>query len=270
MSEDKPTTPYRGRLAPTPSGYLHEGHILTFRTAWERARGYEGKLIFRMDDLDPNRCTTAYVSACIEDMRGMGLDWDEGPDLGGSSAPYEQSKRSSFYIDAMKKLYQLGLIYPCRKSRKEIRAHGLVDATGNEYLYPESFRSPNTYTTNSEFPGTINWRFLAHAGKKVEFLDAKKAGQSFLVGKDLSDFLVWRKDGFAAYELATVVDDYLMGITEIVRGEDLLLSSARQCLLFDALGWGRPSFYHCKLLLGSDGQKLSKSRHSLPRLFSAS
>jgi len=180
MSEDKPTTPYRGRLAPTPSGYLHEGHILTFRTAWERARENEGKLLFRMDDLDPNRCTAAYASACIEDMRGMGLDWDEGPDLGGASAPYEQSKRSSFYVDAMKKLYQLGLIYPCKKSRKDIRAHGLLDTTGNEYLYPESFRSSNTDIKNSEFPEMINWRFLTQAGKKVEFLDAKKAGQSSL------------------------------------------------------------------------------------------
>jgi glutamyl-tRNA synthetase len=200
----------------------------------------------------------------------MGLDWDEGPDLGGPSAPYEQSKRSSFYIDAMKRLYQLGLIYPCKKSRKDIRAHGLVDATGNEYLYPESFRSSRTDIKNSKFPGMINWRFLTQAGKKVEFLDAKKAGQSFLVGKDLSDFLVWRKDGLVAYELATVVDDYLMGITEVVRGEDLLVSSARQCLLFDALGWKRPSFYHCKLLLDSDGNKLSKSTRSLPRLFSSS
>ena len=270
MSEDKPTTPYRGRLAPTPSGYLHEGHIFTFRTAWERARENEGKLLFRMDDLDPDRCTAVYASACIKDMRGMGLDWDEGPSLGGPSAPYEQSKRSLFYIDAMKKLYHLGLIYPCRKSRKDIRAHGFLDTTGNEYLYPESFRSSNTDITNAEFPGTINWRFLTNVGQKVGFLDAKKAGQSFLVGKDLSDFLVWRKDGVVAYELATVVDDYLMGITEVVRGEDLLLSSARQCLLFDAFGWKRPSFYHCKLLLGSDGKKLSKSTRSLPRLFSPS
>jgi glutamyl-tRNA synthetase len=270
MSEDKPTTPYRGRLAPTPSGYLHEGHIFTFRTAWERARENKGKLLFRMDDLDPNRCTAAYATACIEDMRGMGLDWDEGPYLSGPSAPYEQSKRSSFYIDAMKKLYQQGLIYPCSKSRKDIRAHGLLDTTGNEYLYPESFRSPNTNVINSEFPGTTNWRFLTYAGKKVEFLDAKKAGQSFLVGKDLSDFLVWRKGGFAAYELATVVDDYFMGITEVVRGEDLLLSSARQCLLFDALSWKRPSFYHCEILLDADGNKLSKSARTLPRLFSTS
>ena len=101
-------------------------------------------------------------------------------------------------------------------------------------------------------------------------MDIKKAEQSFTIGTDLSDFLVWRKDGVAAYELATVVDDYFMEITEVVRGEDLLVSSARQCLLFDALGWGRPSFYHCKLLIGEDGEKLSKTSRSLPRLFSRS
>src|SRR5210317_963583 len=108
MSEDKPTTPYRGRLAPTPSGYLHEGHILTFRTAWERARAYEGKLLFRMDDLDPNRCTAAYASACIEDMQGMGLDWDEGPDLGGPLGPYQQSRRTELYLNVLRTLHEVG------------------------------------------------------------------------------------------------------------------------------------------------------------------
>ena len=101
-------------------------------------------------------------------------------------------------------------------------------------------------------------------------MDIEKAEQSFLVGADLSDFLVWRKDGVASYELATVVDDYHMKITEVVRGEDLLVSSARQCLLFDALEWERPSFYHCDLMFGEDGKKLSKSTRSLPRLFSNS
>ena len=101
----------------------------------------------------------------------------------------------------------------------------------------------------------------------MKFTDAQNGEQSFRVGQDFSDFLVWRKDGYAAYELATVVDDYHMEITEVVRGDDLLISSARQCLLFDALGWERPSFYHCKLLIGLDGQKLSKSSRSLPRLF---
>ena len=270
MSEENPKQSYRGRLAPTPSGYLHQGHISTFRTVWNRARELDGTLIFRMDDLDPARCTQEYANACLDDMRGMGLDWDEGPDIGGSYGPYEQNKRESFYFDALRKLFELDLIYPCEKSRKEIKAFGLLDSTGSEYLFPESFRPASESLGKIDFPTNTNWRFRTHWGEWVGFTDIKKARQSFRVGTDLSDFLVWRKDGVASYELATVVDDYVMKITEVVRGEDLLLSSARQCLLFDALGWSRPDFYHCELLLGEDGKKLSKSTRSLPRLFSGS
>jgi glutamyl-tRNA synthetase len=270
MSEDKAKPPYRGRLAPTPSGFLHEGHVRTFRTAWQRSRSNKGKLVFRMDDLDPARCTTQYAQACIEDIRGMGLDWDEGPDVGGPFAPYNQSTRGDLYLGALKALYERDLIYPCKKSRKEIRAAGILDSIGKEYLYPEYFRLDYNEKLPDDFPGEYNWRFRTNWGERVGFADIKKAEQSFLVGKDLSDFLVWRKDGVAAYELATVVDDHLMQITEVVRGEDLLVSSARQCLLFDALGWVRPTFYHCELLLDADGNKLSKSARILTRLFSAS
>jgi glutamyl-tRNA synthetase len=270
MSEDKANNCYRGRLAPTPSGFLHKGHIQTFRKAWERARDVQGSLVLRIDDLDSARCTSEYNDACIQDMKEMGLEWDEGPDVGGSHGPYAQSKRGSFYFDALKKLYKLDLIYPCQKSRKEIQTYGLLDSMGSEYLFPESFRPNSVDLDKIDFPGNTNWRFRTNWGQRVEFMDRKKAEQSFLLGADLSDFLVWRKDGVASYELATVVDDYVMKITEVVRGEDLLLSSARQYLLFDALGWSRPDFYHCGLLLGEDGKKLSKSTRSLPRLFSHS
>ncbi len=267
MSEEKPKEPYRGRLAPTPSGFLHAGHVRTFRTAWERARERMGKVVFRMDDLDSSRCTSEFADACMQDIRGMGLDWDEGPDIGGDFAPYEQSKRSFFYEQALRVLFDLGHIYPCTKSRKEIHASGLLDRSETEHLYPEFLRPKSSDIEIRTFPGKVNWRFRTNWGGRVEFTDIKKAEQSFLVGADLSDFLVWRKDGFAAYELATVVDDHHMKITEVVRGEDLLVSSARQCLIYDAFGWDRPSFYHCELLLGEDGKKLSKSTRCLPRLF---
>ena len=270
MSEDNPEQGYRGRLAPTPSGYLHEGHIQTFRISWMRAADNNGELIFRMDDLDPNRCISEYKTACVEDMKKMGLDWQEGPDVGGGYGPYEQSKRADFYKGMLKKLFEMGCIYPCTKTRKEIRSAGLLDSFGLEFLYPESFRSLDADDSNQDFRFDINWRFRTNWGDRVRFLDIKKAEQSFLIGSDLSDFLVWRKEGVASYELATVVDDYFMRITEIVRGDDLLLSSARQCLLFDAFGWDRPAFYHCDLLLGEDGKKLSKSTRLLPRLFSSS
>ena len=270
MSEEKAKQAYRGRLAPTPSGFLHQGHVHTFHTAWDRARSAGGTLVFRMDDLDSTRCTEEYVQACIEDILGMGLDWDEGPDVGGSFGPYEQSKRSDLYAKTLEMLYEKGFIYPCNKTRKDIHSAEVLASSGNEYLFPENFRTEITVDRIDHFPGNTNWRFRTNWGDQVGFADIKKAEQSFLVGADLSDFLVWRKDGVASYELATVVDDYHMKITEVVRGEDLLVSSARQCLLFDALEWKRPSFYHCDLMFGEDGKKLSKSTRSLPRLFSNS
>ena len=270
MSEEKAKQAYRGRLAPTPSGFLHQGHVRTFRTAWDRARSVGGTLVFRMDDLDPARCTEEYAQACIEDMQGMGLDWDEGPDKGGPFGSYNQSRRAELYLNALRTLLEMGCIYRCLKTRREISAAGILDTSGKEYLYPDYFRPDYTGKLPKDFPGECNWRFRTDWGDQVGFTDIKKAEQSFLVGKDLSDFLVWRKDGEVAYELATVVDDHLMQITEVVRGEDLLVSSARQCLLFDTLGWVRPTFYHCELLLGEGGKKLSKSTRSLPRLFSGS
>ena len=270
MSEEKAKQAYRGRLAPTPSGFLHQGHVRTFRTAWDRTRSCGGTLVFRMDDLDSARCTEEFAEACIEDMQGMDLDWDEGPDKGGPYGPYNQSRRTELYLNALRTLHEMGCIYPCLKTRREISAAGILDSSGKEYLYPEYFRTDYTEKLPDDFPGEYNWRFRTNWGDQVGFTDIKKAEQSFLVGKDLSDFLVWRKDGVAAYELATVVDDHLMQITEVVRGEDLLVSSARQCLLWDALGWVRPTFYHCELMRDADGNKLSKSARTLPRLFSAS
>ncbi len=269
MSEDKPRDSYRGRLAPTPSGFLHEGHVRTFRTAWNRAREFGGSLIFRLDDLDLDRCKQEFIEACFEDMRGMKLDWDEGPDIGGEVGPYRQSQRSEFYLEALTRLLQLGLIYPCKRSRTEIRSFSMLSRSGEEFLFPKEFRPKKEDFCKTRISTSINWRFRTDWGKEIKFKDEKKAEQTFLLGTDLSDFLVWRQDGVAAYELATVVDDHYMNITEIVRGEDLLASSARQCLLFDALGWERPFFYHCDLLRGEDGKKLSKSSRCLPRLFSA-
>jgi len=270
MSEDKANNCYRGRLAPTPSGFLHQGHIQTFRQAWERARHAKGKLVFRMDDLDQARCTQDYYDACMEDMKGMGLDWDEGPDIGGSFGPYVQSVRKEKYLKFVQKLFKEGLIYPCTRSRKEVREHGLLSACKNEYLYPESFRPSKKSWNQTPFSPAVNWRFCTAWGEQVLLEDKRLGEKSFVVGENFSDFLVWRKEGTASYELATVVDDILMRITEVVRGEDLLVSSARQSLLFNAFKHTTPGFYHCELVKGVDGKKLSKSSRSLPRLFSLS
>ena len=261
---------YRGRIAPTPSGFLHKGHARTFRIAWQRARDSKGKLVFRMDDLDKKRCSEEYKVACLADCKGIGLDWDEGPDIGGIYGPYNQSERSSTYLEVLKELKKRGCIYPCEKSRSEIRAERLISTRG-EFLFPSSLRpSLNHSKEVPDFPGNVNWRFRVAQRTEVKISDQRSGLRLFREGVDFSDFLVWRKDGLAAYELATVADDHHMEISEIVRGEDLEVSSARQCMVYDAMGWDRPKFYHCRLITGPDGKKLSKSTRSLPRLFSTS
>jgi glutamyl-tRNA synthetase len=268
MSEDKEQKSYRGRIAPTPTGYLHEGHARTFQIAWGRARDRKGKIIFRNDDLDQTRSRKEFTSAAMEDLRAMGIDWDEGPDCGGEFGPYNQSERAEKYVSILLKLANNGLVYPCTKSRKEIQSFGMKAKDGNEYLFPQELRPRGKKFTNDQVSLLSNWRFRTQWSEKVSFWDGRKGEQTFEVGKDFSDFLVWRKDGIASYELATVVDDHLMEITEIIRGEDLLISSARQSLLFGLLKYQRPKFYHCELLLDEKGRKLSKSERNLSRLFS--
>ena len=267
MSEDKEKKVYRGRIAPTPSGYLHEGHAKTFKIAWTRARMEGGTIVYRNDDLDRSRCKKIYLKSAMEDLRKLKIDWDEGPDIGGEFGPYNQSERGKLYREAILKLAKQGFIYPCMKSRKEIQNFGLKSKSGEEYLFPEKFRGGNREYEENEICWNVSWRFRTDWGKTVNFYDQRLGNQIFETGIHFSDFLVWRKDGTASYELATVIDDIHMSITEIVRGEDLLISSARQNLLFDAFGSKRPSFYHCKLMLDSEGNKLSKSTRTLPSLF---
>ena len=267
MSEDKQQKTYRGRIAPTPSGYLHEGHASTFKIAWRRARERDGCVIYRNDDLDKMRCSEEFSRAAMDDLEGLKINWDEGPDCGGKYGPYNQSERAEKYVSTLLKLANNGLVYPCAKSRKEIQSFEIKAKVGNEYLFPLELRPIQKHYEKAEVDLNTNWRFRTQWDEKVSFVDGRKGKQTFEVGKDFADFLVWRKDGFASYELATVVDDHLMEISEIVRGEDLLVSSARQCVLFAALNWAPPQFYHCELVLDQKGRKLSKSQRNLPRLF---
>ena len=264
MGEDKQT--YRGRIAPTPSGYLHEGHLQTFGTVWTRARDAGGVVVFRNDDLDPHRCRPSFAEAAMQDLRALGLDWDEGPDLGGPFGPYDQSARHPIYLTAWRRLKEIGAIYPCSRSRREISEAGSLSLDGEEHLFPVAFRPPCGTGSECEEPGPINWRFRVPVSQVLRFEDENLGPQSFEVGRDLSDFLVWRKDGVPAYELATVVDEEKMQITEVVRGTDLLTSTARQILVFQALSWKPPRFFHCPLVFDEEGRKLSKSgRLSLGR-----
>ena len=200
----------------------------------------------------------------MDDLKLCGLNWDEGPDIGGQFAPYNQSQRLDWYKTVWKSLKETGFIYPCNKSRKDVQnALSAPHDNGSETIFPIELRPSNISLDDYKTPGETNWRFKVPDGEEISFLDNNFGNQSFTSGKDFGDFLVWRKDGFPSYELAVVADDHAMNITEVVRGKDLLLSTARQILLYKALGWEIPDFYHCELLTDENGQRLAKRHKSL-------
>jgi glutamyl-tRNA synthetase len=254
--------PYHGRLAPTPTGYLHLGHARTFWTAQERARASGGTLILRNDDLDGARCKPEFVRAMLEDLRWFGFAWQEGPDIGGKFAPYNQSERFSFYRTALEKLRAGGFIYPCDCSRRDIQSAPRAPhaADDEEPIYPGTCRGK---TPESIGGAKFSWRFRVPDGEAVTFRDENLGEQSFIAGKDFGDFVVWRNDDVPAYQLACVADDAGMEITEVVRGADLLLSTARQILIYRGLGLKTPAFFHCALMLDENGQRLAKRNEAL-------
>lgn len=257
---------YRGRLAPSPTGLLHLGHARTFWTAFQRAQQASGVLVMRNEDLDPQRSKTEYATAMVEDLRWLGIWWQEGPDIGGPYAPYIQSRRRKFYLEAWKKLIQTGYVYPCRCSRKDLaRSAQAPHDEDDEPIYPGTCR-PHPGTTPSEppeSPAGLNWRFRVPESTEIAFKDGYFDTKSYVSGRDFGDFLVWRRDDVPAYQLAVVVDDAAMRITEVVRGADLLRSTARQILIYQALGLEPPAWYHCPLMLDQQGQRLAKRHDAL-------
>jgi glutamyl/glutaminyl-tRNA synthetase len=293
------TTSYRGRLAPSPTGYFHIGHASTFHRAWQRARDGKGLLVLRMEDLDLDRSRPEYAQAALDDLHWLGIDWDEGPDLGGPYAPYEQSLRADVYRVARQKLRERGFIYPCRCSRKDLAAALSAPHEGpssgsypgapgqesdDEPIYPGTCRPSRTgdgildlFAEIAEAPGGLNWRFHVPEGELIEFNDANLGPQRFTAGIDFGDFLVWRREnpgssrigprpwgnGMPSYQLACVADDFAMHITEVVRGADLLKSTARQILLNRALGYPNPGWFHCDLMVDEQGRRLAKRHDAL-------
>jgi len=277
---------YRGRLAPSPTGYLHVGHARTFWTAWTRARDAGGTLVMRMEDLDSERSRSVYAEAAYDDLRWLGIRWHEGPDKGGPYAPYVQSKRRNVYLRAWRKLYRGGYLFPCKCSRKDLEAtlgapheasarsagsSGKTEPLDDEPLYPGTCRGnlgyvpqlPGPNAAEDDTPRGMNWRFRVPDGETIEFEDENLGPQRFVAGVDFGDFAVWRRDGEPTYQLACVADDAAMGITEVVRGADLLKSTARQILLYRALGLEPPRWYHCRLVLDQHGRRLAKRHDAL-------
>jgi len=259
---NSPATIYRGRIAPSPTGFLHLGHARTFWTAQQRAKAAAGQLVLRNENLDRARCKSEFVTAMFEDLRWFGFEWQEGPDIGGPFAPYNQSERYSIYRDALKKLEQSGAIYPCVCSRKDLQAAARAPHAedDNEPLYPGTCRNlSKAQIANRQFC----WRFRVPDGEAISFTDGNLGPQQFIAGKDFGDFVIWRTDDVPAYQLACVVDDTAMQITEVVRGADLLVSTARQLLLYRALGLPAPEFYHCPLMTDETGFRLAKRHDAL-------
>lgn len=255
---------YRGRLAPSPTGFLHIGHAQTFWTAAQRAVEHQGELILRNEDLDPQRCKPEFVRAMIEDLRWLGISWNEGPDCGGPYGPYTQSERRGQYFAAWKQLRDAGMIYPCTCSRKDVvQAAGAPNDADDEPIYSGLCRTRMVETSNWEQPAAANWRFRVPDGEEISFTDMHLGPQLMVAGRDFGDFIVWRRDDVPAYQLAVVVDDVAMRITEVVRGADLLKSTARQVLLYRALGLSIPDFYHCDLVCDESGMRLAKRHDSL-------
>ena len=275
------TSIYHDRLAPSPTGYLHLGHARTFWTAQERARTNGGTLVLRNEDIDALRFKLEFVPAMIEDLRWFGFAWQEGPDCGGPFGPYNQSERVQFHRAALDQLRIGGFIYPCTCSRKDIRSAARAPHAEDdgEPIYPGTCRpkpgvrcevsgvrsatAPPPLDTPHLTLGTrFNWRFRVPDGETISFVDGNLGPQEFVAGTDFGDFIVWRHDDIPAYQLAVVVDDAAMRITEVVRGADLLKSTARQFLLYDALELIPPEFFHCPLMTDDTGTRLAK-RHDV-------
>lgn len=270
--------PYRGRLAPSPTGYLHLGHACTFWTAQQRAKERGGTLVLRNEDLDRQRCKPEFVTAMLEDLRWFGFEWQAGPDIGGPHAPYTQSERMPLYRAAFEELLAGGFLFPCTCSRQDVlRALQAPHQGEDEPVYPGTCRpkaSSLEFGVSGSAPGAHNskldrpnpspsWRFRVPDARAMTFTDGHFGRQTFVAGKDFGDFIVWRNDDLPAYQLACVVDDLAMGITEVVRGADLLASTARQILLCEALGLVAPAFYHCPLMTDEQGVRLAKRHDAL-------
>jgi glutamyl/glutaminyl-tRNA synthetase len=288
------TSSYRGRIAPSPTGLLHLGHARTFWIAAQRATERSGTLILRNEDLDSQRCQSTFVDAMVDDLHWLGVSWQEGPDCGGPVGPYTQSERRDHYLSAWKRLRELGAIYPCTCSRKDValsagapndgddeplysgkcrpkaREEGLQEARGDGRLGRPAMPAlsavegarPDRFE-GADSPAGFNWRFRVPDNEAISFIDQHLGPQTFVAGRDFGDFIVWRRDDVPAYQLAVVVDDAAMGISEVVRGADLLKSTVRQILLYRALGLAIPDFYHCDLVRDETGIRLAKRHDSL-------
>ena len=247
-----------GRFAPSPSGRIHLGNILCCLLAWLSVRQQGGEVVLRIEDLDSARCPRRYADQMEEDLWWLGLDWDQGPVVGGPEESYYQSERTELYQAALEKLEEKGLVYPCFCTRAELHAASAPHREDGQVVYAGTCR----HLTAAEIAKKAKRRApalrLRVPGETWGFTDGHMGPYSEDLARDCGDFLLRRSDGMFAYQLAVVVDDAAMGVTEVVRGADLLDSTPRQLYLYHLLGLTPPKFIHFPLLLAPDGRRLSK------------
>ncbi|MDE7388158.1 MAG: tRNA glutamyl-Q(34) synthetase GluQRS, partial [Muribaculaceae bacterium] len=218
----------KGRFAPSPSGRMHLGNIVTALASWLSARTQGGGWILRIEDLDPQRSRRSHSELIEDDLRWLGLDWDEGGlDDRGPHGPYSQSRRGEFYAEALGRLMASGLVYPCTCTRADIMATQAPHQSDGRIIYPGTCRKNIGRQQDS-----ASLRIVV-PDREISFTDGTYGLQRVNLATHCGDFILRRADGAWAYQLAVVVDDALMGVTEIMRGSDLLLSSAQQIYLYD-------------------------------------
>lgn len=246
---------YRGRFAPSPTGDLHLGGACTALCAWLAARAGGGRFVMRIEDLDTPRVLPGSESRILEDLQWLGIDWDEGPEVGGNFGPYRQSERTQLYERAIEQLDAAGLVFPCDCSRTEILRASSAPHPGEEGpIYPGTCRASPAGRSYRRPPALR----LRVPDVELRVDDAVQGARASRVASDCGDFVLRRGDGLFAYQLAVVVDDLAMGITEVVRGADLLSSTPRQVLLATMLGGALPRYAHAPLVVSEDGSKLAK------------
>ncbi len=252
------------RLAPSPTGAQHLGNARTYLVAYWSARAANAQLILRIEDIDSPRVKPGASEQAVADLRWLGIEWDQGPDVGGPHAPYVQTRRTRFYDEALQRLIEQDSVYPCTCTRRDIETAASAPHVGDEGpIYPGTCALWRRGHSLPEF-GSYCWRFRSRS-TPLSFEDTLAGQQTCTPQTDLGDFPITRKTGEAAYQLAVVVDDAAMGVTEVVRGNDLIASTFRQLELYDALGFAPPTFAHVPLVVGTDGRRLAK-RHGDTRL----